>query len=209
MVERLKEAIMSDFSDDASRQRAEAMLVRELRNGSGDAQRRFYLRFAPIIYQFSLIYFAGDVPLAEDIMMQTIAEGLLNLHHFNPRRANLTTWLYGIARRHIRDELRHRYRRKSIPPALQLPLEVAQGISDTADLAEGVAARIDRQRQLAQIVKVLSEQELEALILLYVEQCSIREISQIIGRTEAAVYSILHRARQKAREKVVPNELCD
>lgn len=197
---------MSDPPEESARKQADAALLRELRDLSADAQRRYYRQFAPMIYHFALVRFAGDVPLAEDIMMQTLAEGLLNLHLFSPHRGSFSAWLYGIARRHIHDELRKQGRRKSVPAAMQLPLEAVLGLAGEGDLAEGVSARIDDQRQFAKLAKALSDLELEVLILLYVNQLDSKEISQIIGKTEYAVYSILHRARKKARERLAHDE---
>jgi len=43
-------------------------------------------------------------------------------------------------------------------------------------------------------------------VLSCVEKLSAREIGQVIGRSERAVHSILHRARTKAREGLVGDE---
>jgi len=39
-----------------------------------------------------------------------------------------------------------------------------------------------------------------------VEELSAREVGQVIRRSERAVHSILHRARKKARERLVGDE---
>ena len=195
---------MSDPAQEADYQR---VLVRALRSGSESAQQQFCHQYAPIIYQFALVRCIGDVALAEDIMIQTLGEALLNLHLFNPDRGNLTAWLYGIARRQIRDELRHQSRHNAAAAGWQLPLEAALNVAEEGDLAAGVAAQIDYQQQFARIAAALSAQELEVLTLLYINRLNIREIGNLMGRSESAINSILHRARQKARERLAQDEL--
>ncbi len=56
------------------------------------------------------------------------------------------------------------------------------------------------------LVGVLSDLELEALILSGVQELSVREIGQILHRSEAAVHSLLHRAAEKARERWAQDE---
>ncbi len=81
-----------------------------------------------------------------------------------------------------------------------------------AQEGKGVHFRIEEVEQLKQLQSsvgedlaplLLSEAEMEALTLHYAHDFSEREISRIVGRSERAVHSLLHRAKQKARERLV------
>ena len=53
---------------------------------------------------------------------------------------------------------------------------------------------------MARLRELLSEAKLEVLLLFSVERLSEREIAQVVQRSERAVRSLLHQAKQKARE---------
>jgi len=82
-------------------------------------------------------------------------------------------------------------------------MEAVRETSDGRDLEASALSRLEAQRQVVALSAVLSELELEVLVLSCVEEFSAREIGQVLGRSERAVHSILHRARTKARERLV------
>jgi DNA-directed RNA polymerase specialized sigma24 family protein len=71
------------------------------------------------------------------------------------------------------------------------------------DLAEVLVERMEAQRQVAVLRGCLTAVEMEALVLQSVHQLSIAEIGQVMGRSGRAIESLLHRARTKARERLV------
>jgi RNA polymerase sigma-70 factor (ECF subfamily) len=144
--------------------------------------------------------------LAEDIVVQTLARAVRNIDRFDGRRATLAAWLYGIARWQIREEIRRRRRRKSVPQAAVVPIDEVAREQDEHDLAAGAAARLDAQRQVRELAGVLSETEMAVLVLQCVDELSVKDISHVVRRSERAVHSLLHRARQKARERLVQDE---
>ena len=56
------------------------------------------------------------------------------------------------------------------------------------------------ERKAARLAELLTDMEMEVLVLHCVDEFSVREIAGTVGRSERAVDSLLHRARQKARE---------
>jgi RNA polymerase sigma factor (sigma-70 family) len=184
----------------------EAALVSGLREASPEAHAALYRRFAAAIFQFAGARLAGDSALAEEIVVLTFVDGARNIARFNARKSSLSAWLYGIARRHIHNEIRNRLRLKSVPSAKQVSLEVVAETCAAQDLSTSVSARLDAQRQFAILAAHLTELEMEALILQHIDQLSLKEIGQTLGRSERAVHSLLHRARQKARERLSQNE---
>ena len=139
-------------------------------------------------------------------MVQSLADAARHIAWYHPRRSTFAVWLYGVARRQIHNELRRQRRLKSVPAAAQTPLTNAVELSDGRDVADEVAARLQAQRAVAVLSEVLSDVELEVLVLSSIDELSIREIGLVVGRSERAVHSLLHRARTKARERLADDE---
>jgi RNA polymerase sigma-70 factor (ECF subfamily) len=127
---------------------------------------------------------SGDEQLAEEIAVQSLGAAVTTIRRFNPRKSNLRTWLYGIARRLVYVELRRQSRRKSVPPSAQVPIAELPELSDGDDMAASVTSRLEAQRQISELSRILSEAEMEVLTLHYVEQFSLEEIGRIMGANE-------------------------
>ncbi len=184
----------------------DARLVAGLREAAPEAASELCDRFGPKLLAFAAARFPADRALAEDIAVASLANAAHNIRQFSPRRSTLIAWIYGIARRQIREEIRRHTRLKSVPSSAQTPLQEAADIADGTDLAASVARRLDAQRLLLRLAGELSEVELEVLLLDSVKELSVREIGQVVGRSERAIHSLLHRARTKARERLTPDE---
>jgi RNA polymerase sigma-70 factor (ECF subfamily) len=184
----------------------DAALVRQLKEGAPAAAQELCDRFGPKLFAYAAARFAGDREVAKDLMVQSLAQAARNIRSFNPKKATLTTWLYGIARQRTWYELRQRMRQKSIPASAQLSLEALSGAPDNRDMAAEVLARVEAKRQIAHLAAALSGIEFEVLVLSCLDDFSAREIGQIVGRSERAVHSLLHRARMKARERLAEDE---
>jgi RNA polymerase sigma-70 factor (ECF subfamily) len=182
---------------------AEARLLTALRDGSGEAFAELHDRFAPGLHRFAVSRLPQDMQLAEDIVVQTLAKAVRNIGRFDARRATLAAWLYGIARWQIREEIRRRKRRKSVPQAAVVSIDAVAEEQADRDLAAEAAARLDAQRQVRALAGVLSATEMEVLVLQCVDELSVKDISHVVRRSERAVHSLLHRARQKARGRLV------
>jgi len=178
---------------------AETSLVRGLREGAAEAHAALYERFAAGLHRYAVTRLHGDAQTAEDLVVDALAAAARDIRRFNPKRASFSAWVYGIARRRVLLELRLQARQKSVPRSMQVPLTEAPG---GADAAARAAERLEARRQVEALFGALSEAEMEVLILASVRELSVREIARIVDRSEPAVHSLLHRARQKARERL-------
>jgi len=186
----------------AALREAEPRLLRGLRERSPEACKRLCEQFGPRIHRFAAARLLGDGQSAEDVMVQALADATRNIGRFNPRKSTFSAWLYGIVRRKIQGEKRQQSRLKSVPTSAQVPMEGVAELSQGQDMAAGLVARLEAQRQVAVLASVLSDLEMEVLVLHCVDELSAREVGQIVGRSERAIHSILHRARRKARERL-------
>jgi RNA polymerase sigma-70 factor (ECF subfamily) len=184
----------------------EHRLLLGLQEASPEAVRELCDRFGPKLHWFAAARLFGDAQTAEEVVVEALADAARNIRQFNPRKSTLSAWLYGIARRKIRGELRKQRWRKSVPPSAQVPLDEATDTADGRDLAEALTSRLEAQRQVAAVAQALSDLEFEVLTLSCIDQLSAREIGQAVGRSERAIHSLLHRARQKARERLANDE---
>jgi RNA polymerase sigma-70 factor (ECF subfamily) len=135
---------------------------------------------------------------AEDITAQVFAAAFAALPRFRGQCAP-HLWLLGIARRQIAAALRRRAARRE-----SLASELAEGIWETESLWAGVdrvegpetaVMRAEARQVLHELVAALNTDQQEALLLQYVERLSVAEIAVVMGRSPAAVYSLLKRAR--------------
>jgi len=177
-------------------------LLRGLRDASPHAIAQLCERFGPRLNRFAQAWLVGDGPAAEDVTVLVLLDAVRNISRFDPRRSSFSAWLFGIARRKVRDELRRRGRRTSVPSSSQVHIDAVAETPVTEDMGEVLASRVDAQRQVEALAKVLSSLEYEVLVLSAADELSAPEIARIVGRSERAIHSILHRARSKARERL-------
>jgi RNA polymerase sigma-70 factor (ECF subfamily) len=189
----MSRAAPATADEDTSRLRAGLLA------GDPQAHQEVCTRYGRDLHRF-LARRLGDDDLAEELMVQALADAVRHIARFNPRVSTLRAWLFGIARRHLQTELRLRTRRRSVPLSMQVPVEAIAEQAGPESLAAESASRIQAQRQVAVLAAALSNIEMEVLTLRYGHDLSVREVGQVVGRSEKAVESLLIRAKQKARE---------
>ncbi len=105
------------------------------------------------------------------------------LHHPYP-------WLLGIARRKITDYHRRQSRKEGRTSALADDFP-----SPASDLPEAIFERDERLRLVRAMLTRLPANQREALLLHYVEGLSQAEVALVLGRSPAAINSLLQRVR--------------
>ncbi|PSL52711.1 RNA polymerase sigma-70 factor (ECF subfamily) [Saccharothrix carnea] len=152
-------------------------------------------RYAPVVHGY-LSRRVGTP--ADDLMSETFLLAFRGRTGYDPGRAPVRAWLFGIAtnlvRRHARDEER-RYRALG---------RAAGHAESTTDLGE-VAGRVDAQAlrgELAVALAALSREDLDVLLLWTYAQLSYAEIAAAVGVPVGTVRSRLHRARGKVRTQL-------
>jgi RNA polymerase sigma-70 factor (ECF subfamily) len=192
-------------SNVAQRDEATDRLVAGLQRQDRSAEASLLEQYGPMIQEFAARRL-GDVELAKDVMVEALAAAALGIRRFDRRITSFRAWLFGVARRHIQQEARLRARRRLVPATVQVSLERAAEEASPGDLADGLAARVDAQRTIAMLAASLSPVEMEVLTLWCIHELSLREMAHVMGRSERGVSSLLHRAKHKARERLVRNE---
>lgn len=128
---------------------------------------------------------------AEDLVQDTLIRAFRNLDRYRSAW-RVSTWLFTIARR-----LSINWQRQKRPTGSDAALANVE--DQGAQPAEGLAEQ-DRRRQLWDLAaKVLTESQLTATWLFYVEEMSVKQIAVVLGRSQISAKTILFRARKKMR----------
>ena len=127
---------------------------------------------------------------AEDLVQDTLLRAYENLHRYRPSW-RFATWLFTIARR-----LSMNQRRRNRPTTDCEALEVTA--DQTPQPGQIVAERESRQHLWTIAQEVLSEQQLTATWLYYVEDMPVKQIARVLGRSTA----VAKIGRASCRERV-------
>jgi RNA polymerase sigma-70 factor, ECF subfamily len=150
-----------------------------------DAFSGFYEDALPRVYGYFLHRCGGSVPLAEDLTQETFLAAVAELR--KGRRVDAPIrWIYGIARHKLLDHYR---RRERVERALA-PVPDAELGEIVLDENAGEA----RDRAVAALAAVAASQR-AALVLCYLDGFSVQEIGAALGKSTAAVHSLLERGR--------------
>jgi RNA polymerase sigma-70 factor, ECF subfamily len=157
---------------------------------SESAFRAFYDRALPRVYGY-LLHRCGDRSLAEDLTQTVFAEALRHRGEFDGR-SDAVTWLTGIARHKLVDHVRAESR--SDRRLMQLTVrEIA--VEPGADPWQ---AADDRAALESALGRLPAEQRL-VLVLHHADGLPVREVAQLIHRSESATESLLSRSMAALR----------
>lgn len=128
---------------------------------------------------------------AEDVTAEVFHQALAKLGNFEWRGIPFVAWLLRIAANTLADRWQRESRNQEVS-------------SDSLEEA-GTDHAIERSTMLFQLVERLPEDQKLVIVRRFVEQRSVREIAQELGRTEGAVKQLQFRALQTLRTKVGSN----
>jgi RNA polymerase sigma-70 factor (ECF subfamily) len=161
-------------------------LARRAQQGSTASFEELLRRFQTPVLQF--LQRRGAAAAAEDLLQETFIRAYVNLFRYRSRW-RFATWLFTIARR-----VSLNYHRR---PRLDAGGAVDSAAGGGAGPAEAAAAADSRQYLWDRAARVLSQEELTAMWLYYVESMSTREIATVLERSSVAIKTMMFRARRK------------
>lgn len=153
-----------------------------------------YRRYLAQVYSYAY-HELGDHHDAEDATERTFLAALAALPRFEERArpadgegaSTFRVWLFQIARNAVANQRR---RRRRHPMA---PLEAASGVAADGDVAGRVVRREEAADAWAAVSRLPPDRR-QALVLRFVDEMSTAEIAGVLGRSEAAVRVLVHRA---------------
>lgn len=157
-----------------------------------EAFGKVYDEYVNRIYRF--IYFkVSSSEEAQDIASETFLRAWQYIQEGKPVK-QLSAFLYSIARNLVIDHYRRRILSLNTEDA-----EIAGVFSDKGDLKNKIEISGDYSSLLAAMGK-LKEEYREIVQLKYLDELSVGEIAEILGKTKGTVRVTLHRASKTLRE---------
>lgn len=144
-------------------------------------------------YGDSLVRFAnsflGDLSLAEDVMEDTFATLIVKRKPFR-EEAQFKTYLFRIARNRCLDLLRARKKVVYVEEIRQAP----------QDDPESEALLSASNKHLYKALLELPKEQREVLELIYFEEFSVTETSQVLHKSRKQIYNYLARAKRNLKD---------
>ena len=160
--------------------------------GDPVAVRQLLDEVAPIVYGFVFARVGGDEDTAEDLLQETLFEGVRSAGGFRGDAA-LSTWLCAIARRRL---ARH-YESERKAEAVRRGLHVVGELGE-----EEALESFDRRDEIIRALGRLSPLHRQVLVMKYLDGCSVGQIAESVGRSSLQVQSLLQRARDGLRREL-------
>jgi len=136
----------------------------------------------------------GDRELGDELVARTFASLVDAFHRRRSRPENLTAFVFGVARNHLRH---HRRDRRPVAPVAALDT-----VPDPApDATRTVVGDQELQRVLGWI-GAFDETVREVFVLRFVEDMSIADIAALTGQPPGTIKSHIHRGRRALRAQL-------
>ena len=139
----------------------------------------------------------GNAPDAEDAAQETFVRVYTHLRAYNPQQ-RLSSWVLAVAAHYCIDRLRRqRFKWLSLDEVLPLP-------ALTEDTPQPEASLMEREAcaEIRDLLQALPAEYRLVIALRYWQDFSYVEIAQVVGTTESAIKSKLHRARDMLADQV-------
>jgi RNA polymerase sigma factor (sigma-70 family) len=152
-----------------------------------------YKRYAGRVYA-KCISMLNDEGLARDAMQEIFIKVLLNLSRFNAQ-STFSTWVYSITYNYCIDLIR---RKKKLNVVFS---EDVGKLSKEVDVEVPDSVLLEiKQEQLREVMKAMPPGDKAILMMKYIDDLSIRDIADVLGKSESAIKMQIMRAKQKAQQ---------
>lgn len=148
----------------------------------------WYDEAAPRVYAFAYARSGGDHALAEELTQLAMVRAIRARESYDGRAA-VVTWVCSIVRNLLIDH--HRKLERDERSRLRLSVH-------EIEVAEPGLAHAERDEVMDTLRRLPAMQRL-VLVLRYVDEYSVPEVAQAIGKSEAATHSLLTRSRDRFR----------
>ncbi len=164
-------------------------LLQQMKTGDEEAFVALYRRRQGSVYRFAL-RMCGSEAIAEDVTQEVFMVLMREAERFDARRAQLTTWLMGIARNQVLKQLERERRWVSFSDDDEAADFVFQG----ADPLDAFAHKLTVEK-VRQAVLTLPPHYREVVVLCELQEMSYAETAEVLGCAIGTVRSRLHRGK--------------
>ncbi len=169
-----------------------AVIEHYLQHQAANCFRLLYDRYAGKIYSKCLTLLQ-DEALAEDATQEIFTKIFLNLSRFGGK-SKFSTWVYSVTYNYCIDYIRRGKKDRNL---------FTENTDRLPDVGDEVPDHELLQMEVTQLRRVLDELpagDRAVLLMKYQDDMQIKEIADIIGKTESAVKMQIKRAKERARE---------
>jgi len=170
----------------------EADLLAKAAAGNGVAVRALLDGYGPALYGFLYARVGGHTSVAEDLLQETLIEAVRSASTFRGD-SSLKTWLCAIARRRLSRHYETERRAAVVRAGLSLVRE-GEVFDRSGD--------VERRDEITRALGALPPLHRQVLVLKYLDDRSVEEIAQELGRSRVQVQSLLQRARAGLRTEL-------
>ncbi|MGH3718312.1 MAG: RNA polymerase sigma factor [Pseudonocardiaceae bacterium] len=183
--------------------------------GDRDAFGQLYARYAPEVARFVGRRVGGDRPLTEDVTSETFLRAWRSVGSVSYQGRDVGAWFTTIARNLITDHYkssRTKRERAGLDPEHQAPAVVDDHSPERAVCRRETAGEVR-----AALAELSSPAQRESIRLRFLEERSVTETAEVMGRARGAVKALTHRALEGLRTQLaadtervpVPREATD
>ena len=165
-----------------------AQAVARAQAGDAAAIRFLYVTYKDNVYGY-VLSFVRDQHEAEDVTQQVFLKLMSVIHKYQRRDVPFTSWLLRVARNVALDHLRQR---RLVPCE-----EVYEATREADDSGR------ERRWGLEQALAALPEEQRNVVVLRHLVGLTPGEIAERMGRSEASVHGLHHRARKTLRRELI------
>ena len=183
----------------ASSEPSDLALIRLSARGDEGAFHQLVDRHAKRLFRIALSLAASRSD-AEDVLQETLAGAFRNIKGFS-ERSSVKTWLTSILMRQAAKSW-HRTRHSRTSLSIDSDQREHRDSGDPSMVIGSANEDTDRRLDLATVLKELSPQHREIIVLREIEQLSYDEIAKTLGMPRGTVESRIHRARLELRRRL-------
>lgn len=157
--------------------------------------------FAPLYDKYYVQIFrfvlkrVGNEEDAADITSQVFVKAITNIKKYQFRGVPFTSWLHMVAR----NEVNLLFRSRKYDRTVDIKTETLQEIMEDEDLEYENVEKEERVQTLLTNISKLNMDEIELLEMRYFEKRPFKEVSEILGITEANAKVRMHRVMKKLK----------
>jgi RNA polymerase sigma-70 factor (ECF subfamily) len=167
---------------------------------AGPDTRAFFEEFYPHVYRMVWAKTGGPHDLVEEVAQDVLLHAWRDRGSFRAE-SDPSAWIGSIARHRLSERRRKEGRREKADAVLRAAARI-----DTEPLPEQILGAGEFRARVWSALEKIGKDYSELLVRRYVEDRSVREMSEERGESEKAVESRLHRAREAFREALRSGE---
>ncbi|HYF04964.1 MAG TPA: sigma-70 family RNA polymerase sigma factor [Patescibacteria group bacterium] len=170
-------------------------IVKKSQNGDTGAFGELYDLFADKLFRFILLK-VKDKQHAEDILQDTFVKAWHGLPTLDAEHLNFNAWVYKVASNTVNDYFRKRYR---TPETVELDDGLTLTSSDSPEQEMQLSYE---SAEIHHVLKLLPRHYQQVLELRFIQDFTVQETAEILGRNSLSVRVLQHRALARLKNEL-------